>query len=129
MIGPKNRERAFGVSVGAVLCGIAMLLAWRGRIGRAEVLGSIGLVLFVLGRLRPMLLKYPSDAWWTLAAGLAWFNSRVLLTLMFFVVLAPVGLVWRLLRRDPMGRNRTTYPGWVRYPSRYQDRSHFERMF
>jgi len=29
--GGANRERAFGISVGTVLCVIAVALAWRGR--------------------------------------------------------------------------------------------------
>ena len=37
--GPKNPERSFGVSVGAVLCVLAAILWWRHRILRAEVLG------------------------------------------------------------------------------------------
>ena len=45
--GPKNPERSFGMSVGTVLCVIAALLWWRGRIGRAEVIGVIGGVLLL----------------------------------------------------------------------------------
>ena len=59
MVKVPNRERSFGISVGAVLCGIAVLLVWRGRVGRAEVLGAIGATLLILGRLRPALLKMP----------------------------------------------------------------------
>ena len=49
--GPKNPERSFGVSVGGVLCAIAVALLWRGRTGRAEVIGGIGAVLLVCGLL------------------------------------------------------------------------------
>jgi hypothetical protein len=129
MVNVKNRERSFGISVGGVLCAIALLLAWRGRIGRAEVIGVVGVVLLVLGLLRPALLKYPSDAWWALAGVLAWVNTRVILSLAFFFVLTPIGLVWRLLGRDPMARRRTTMKGWRAYPARYRDPKHFERMF
>ena len=51
--GPKNPERSFGVSVGLVLCVIAVVLWWRGRVGRAEILGAIGAVLFVAGLVHP----------------------------------------------------------------------------
>lgn len=128
-LGGPNRERSFGVTVGAVLCGIALLLAWRGRVGRAELLGAIGVVLFTLGRLAPSLLKYPSDAWWTLAAVLGWINARVLLSLLFFLVLTPVGLVWRLTGKDPLARNRASWRGWSNYPERYRNPRHFDRMF
>ena len=88
--GGPNRERAFGISVGTVLCLIALALAWRGRTVRAEWLGAIGAGLVVFGYLRPSLLRYPSDVWWKLATVLGWINARVLLTVLFLVLLTPV---------------------------------------
>ena len=68
--GPKNPERSFGVSVGIVLCVIAALLVWRGRMLRAEILGGIGVVLLVAGLLYPPILKWPSAAWWRFSRAL-----------------------------------------------------------
>jgi hypothetical protein len=39
--GGPNRERSFGMSVGAVLCVLAVAIAWRGRVTRAEALGGV----------------------------------------------------------------------------------------
>jgi len=127
--GGPNRERSFGVSVGAVLCVIAALLVWRSRIGRAEVVGTIGGVLLFFGYVRPSVLKYPSDAWWAFAAVLGWINARVLLSIVFFLILTPVGVVWRLTGRDPLARRRRAWRGWSPYPERYRDAHHFDRMF
>jgi hypothetical protein len=127
--GPANPERSFGISVGAVLCVIALLLVWRGRIGRAEWLGGIGVVLLLLGLTYPPLLKYPSAAWWKFSRALGYVNSRVLLSLFFFLVLAPVGLVWRITGKDPLARRRQSWYGWTPYPARYKNVKHFDRMF
>ena len=81
--GPKNPERSFGVSVGIVLCVIAALLLWRGRMLRAEILGGIGAVLLVAGLLYPPILKWPSAAWWRFSRALGYVNARILLTLLF----------------------------------------------
>jgi len=129
MKGPANRERSFGVSVGAVLLGIAAYSVWRERIGLAEVTGGIGAVLLILGLTAPALLKWPSDLWWRLAAVLGYVNARIILSVAFFVVLTPISVVWRLIGRDPLGRRRERWPGWVPYPERYSDRSHFSRRF
>jgi hypothetical protein len=128
-LGGPRRERSFGLSVGTVLVLIAIALVWRGRITRAEIVGGIGAVLIFFGYVRPAVLKLPSDAWWTLAAALGWVNARVLLSLAFFLVLTPLGWVWRLTGRDPMNRRRSSYPGWRPYPARYQNRKHFDNMF
>ena len=126
---PANPERSFGISVGAVLTAIALILAWRGRLTRAEVLGTIGVLLVVLGLFRPSLLRVPSAWWWRFSRALGHVNARVLLSVLFVVVLVPMGLVWRLIGRDPLGRRRTARPGWSPYPSRYRDRQHYRRMF
>ena len=127
--GPKNPERSFGVSVGAVLLVIALALSWRGRVGRAEILGAVGGILLFLGVVAPQLLKWPSALWWRFAGVLAYVNARILLTVLFSVLLVPLSLVWRLLGKDPLARRREQFHGWTPYPERYRDRTHFERMF
>jgi len=127
--GPKNPERSFGVSVGGVLVVIALALWWRGRVGRAEILGGIGAVLVFFVAVRPQLLKWPSALWWRFAGVLAYVNARILLTVLFSVLLVPLSLVWRAIGKDPLARRREKFEGWTPYPARYRDRTHFERMF
>jgi len=127
--GPKNPERSFGVSVGAVLCVIAGILWWRHRVLRAEVLGGIGAVLLVLGLLAPPLLKYPSKYWWKFSLAFGRVMATFWLSLLFFVVLTPVSLVWRLMGRDPLARRRDSFRGWSPYPERYRNRKHFDQMY
>ena len=127
--GPANPEKSFGVSVGIVLCVIAAFLAWRGRVGRAEILAGIGAVLLFCGLVHPPLLKYPSGAWWRFSRVLGYVNARVLLSIIFFLILTPLGLLWRLTGKDPLARQRRNWPGWAAYPARYKNTKHFDRMF
>ena len=126
---PLAKARSFGLSVGTVVTALAVVLAWRGRTGRAEAVGAIGVLLVVFGYLRPAVLRIPSDAWWAFAGVLGWINTRVLLSLAFLLVLTPIGLLWRVIGRDPMNRRQSQYPDWTAHPSRYGDRKHFERMY
>ena len=127
--GPKNPERSFGVSVGAVLCVIAGILWCRHRVLRAQVLVGVVAVLLVLGLVAPPLLKYPSRYWWKFSLALGRVMATFWLSLLFFVVLTPVSLVWRLMGRDPLARRRDRWPGWSRYPERYRNRKHFDQMY
>jgi multisubunit Na+/H+ antiporter MnhG subunit len=127
--GPKNPERAFGVSVGIVLMLIAAFALWRERMLIAQVTGGIGLVLATLGWLQPSWLYYPSKAWWKLAMVLGYVNARIILTIIFALVLTPISLVWRLIGRDPLQRRRRNWPGWSAYPERYRNPNHFTRMY
>ena len=126
---PEKPERSFGVSVGSVLCVIAVLLAWRGRQTRAEWIGALGAVLLVLGLVRPSLLKWPSAAWWRFAKALGYVNARILLTVLFGLVLTPLGLLWRITGKDPLARKRAHWNGWTAYPERYRNCKHYERMY
>jgi hypothetical protein len=126
---PRNPERSFGVSVGIVLCVIAGALWWRGRVTRAELLGAIGGVLLIGGLVHPPLLKYPSAVWWRFSRALGHVNARILLTILFSVVLVPLSMIWRMTGKDPLARRRQTWPGWSRYPPRYRDKRHYERMY
>lgn len=129
MKGPANPERSFGISVGGVLIAVAAFLVWRGRIPYAAITGGVGAVLLVLGLTAPKLLKWPSAVWWKFAITLGWINARVILSVAFILVLTPMGLLWRLIGRDPLTRKRRNWPGWSEYPVRYRDRDHFTRMY
>jgi hypothetical protein len=73
---PANPERSFGISVGVVLCAIALYSAWRGRAGRVEIFGGIGVCLFASGLLYPSILKWPSALWWSVARLLGYAMAR-----------------------------------------------------
>ena len=127
--GPKNPERSFGISVGSVLIVLALILLWRRRITRAEVLGGVGAVLLVLGLIAPSLLKYPSNYWWKFSLAFGRVMARFWLSLLFLVVLTPVSLIWRVMGRDPLARSRDKWPGWSAYPDRYRNRKHYDQMY
>jgi hypothetical protein len=64
---------------------------------------------------------------------LGWINTRILLTLVFFLVVAPIGIVMRLFGRSPIatsiatGRRKDSY--WTDVePHSYGDR-HVEKQF
>jgi hypothetical protein len=122
-------ERSFGRSVGGVLLLIAGVLAWRGRIGAAEAVGAVGAVLVFLALVRPALLKWPRAGWMRCALALGYVNARIILTLAFLIVLTPMGLIWRLIGRDPLGRNRSRWSGWIPHPARYRSADHYRRMY
>ncbi len=125
----KNPESAFGVPVGTVLILIAAALMWRGRIGRAEIVGGVGAALLILGLVQPRLLKWPSTVWWRFSAVLGYINARIILTILFTFVLIPLSMLWRILGTDPLARRRDRFSGWSAYPERYRDPTHYQRMF
>jgi len=112
---PALRKAAF--TVGGVLLALAGWLLFRHRAETTRaVLAGVGAVLVLAGALAPARLRTAYLGWMTLALALGWIMSRVVLTLVFAVVLTPLGLLTRLtgkrflaLDRDP---GASSY--WVR---------------
>ena len=126
--GPRNPERSFGVSVGAVTLAAAIYIGWDGLSLFALVMGSVGVMLIGFGLLRPRLLYWPSATWWRLAYVLGYVNARIILTVLYALLLVPLGLFWRVSGKDPLERRRDK-AGWSPYPVRYRDPKHYLRMY
>ena len=103
-------ERTFGFVVG-VVCGlIAAHGVWRARLIQAWGAGGLAAILLVLAVVRPSWLQGPRRLWMGLAHVLGAVNTRLLLTMVFFTVFTPVGLLGRLLGWDPLNRRRGAGP-------------------
>ena len=121
-------HRSFGLTVGGVLVAFAAFTLWRGHTTRADVLGAIGGLLIVAGLVRPSSLAGLATVWGKIGHALGCFNSRVLLTVMFVLILWPIGFISRLFGNDPLER-RKRESMWTPYPDRMRDPKHFERLF
>lgn len=111
--------RSFGLLVGGVLAAIAFVILWRSdwHAGHAvQVLAGISSVLVLAGLILPAMLKPFYLVWMALAFTLGFVMTRVLLTLVFFLVVTPIGLVMRAFGRDPLHRriDRSTASYWIR---------------
>jgi hypothetical protein len=122
------RKTAF--IVGGVLLLLAAWNFYRGRMMALYVLGGIACALFLVGLLLPSLARQFHILWMRLAVALGYINSRILLSLMFYGVFTPYGLLMRLFGRDPLHRRearRVSY--WIPRKVTRQAKEQFERLF
>ena len=124
-------ERAFGRGVGTVLAIIGAWVYWRhDALTLGPGLMATGGLLITLGLLAPAVLFWPNRGWMALAHVLGAISTRLILTVLFFLVITPLGSIRRLLGADPLDRRGTARPSyWTPYPSRHRDRHYYERMF
>lgn len=124
-------EREFGLLVGGILAVLGGVSLWRrGPLLRNEILLAVGGLLVVLGAVAPRLLVVPNRLWMKLAELLGRVVSPVVLAIVYFLVVTPVGLLRRLTGADPLlrrGPRRDSY--WSPYPARQRDPKHYEKMF
>ncbi|MEM1054692.1 MAG: SxtJ family membrane protein [Bacteroidota bacterium] len=97
--------RKFGWVVGAVFGLVGLVLLWRGgwewTTVRAVLVG-LGGTLIALGTLVPVLLRPVYRVWMTLAFAMGFVMTRVLLTLVLYGLVTPIGAIMRLLGKDPL---------------------------
>jgi len=64
--------------------------------------GIVGLVSIFI----PVVGDFIVKIWFKIAEGLGWFNSRVILTVLFYVFLWPIAMLYRLSTKNPMSVKR-----------------------
>ncbi|MDT5293997.1 MAG: hypothetical protein QOJ76_877 [Acidobacteriota bacterium] len=124
------QARKTALVVAAVLLAVAAWNLYRGRTAVVAVSGIVGAALLVTGLLLPAAARRFHTGWMRFAAALGHVNSRVLLTLMYYLAVTPYGFVSRLARRDPLrrrGARRESY--WIERKTTRQTREQFERLF
>lgn len=112
-------------------CILGGLLLWRHKPIYFWFLG-IGALFGIAGLAAPVSLRYINMAWMKLAAGLGWLNSRIILSVFYFIIFTPVGFVARIIGKDMLDiswkRKRESY--WI--PAKEEtdiDKKRYERMF
>lgn len=87
--------RKFGITVGIVLGLFGGLFFWRGREFYYYFL-ILSAAFLLLGLTLPVLLKPIQKVWMSLAIVLGWVMTRVILCVLFYLVVTPIGLGSRL---------------------------------
>ncbi len=95
--------RNFGLTFGVILTLVSGLLYYKGKPYYVYPL-SIAVFFVFSGLFFTSLLNPLFRGWMRFAKALAWFNTQVILVLMFYLVVTPIGLVMRLVGKDPLQR-------------------------
>lgn len=70
------------------------------------------LVLALIGIFLPAVSGWVHRTWMLLAKGLGWFNGRVLLSIVFFIVITPIAILTRKARTKSLFlKKKTTSDG------------------
>jgi hypothetical protein len=116
--------------VAGVLVAAAALLWYRGRSTAAAVSAGIAVLLTLIGLFVPPAAIVFHRVWFTIAFALGWVNSRIILTIIYFLVFVPYRLVSRLIGRDVLKRRQSPGPSyWHMREKTRQSKEQFERLF
>ena len=121
--------RRFGLVVGAAFVLLGAVCLWRGRPLAAQLFGLVGGTLLVLGAVLPTVLLPVRRAWMAMALVISKVTTPILLGVMYFGVITPLGVVRRLLGRDPIRARRSDRSFWVDRSSVGRQPTDMERQF
>ena len=91
--------RSFGITIGIILLIISAMLFYYDK-SSYQIISYVGSGFIALGIIIPILLKPIYILWMTFAVMLGWVMTRVILSIVFYFIMTPIGLLTRLLGED-----------------------------
>jgi Saxitoxin biosynthesis operon protein SxtJ len=124
-----QKLRSFGFTVGGIFALIALWpLIVRAEDPRWWAVVAAGCLL-VPAVVFPKSLTWVYKGWMALGHVLGWINTRIILGFVFYFVVTPIGIVRRLLGKDPMGRRLRPDLDSYRVPRNPRPASHLRRQY
>ena len=126
----KKDLRKFGITVGGVLLAIGVVLFYFEK-PSAIYFAVIGGLLIFFGALFPKILKPLNRIWMSLAIILGFIMSRVILTILFYLVLTPIALLAKIVGKKFMvlkyDKSANTY--WEKRTNIHKKQIDYDRQF
>ena len=125
----KKELRNFGLMVGGILCVIGIWPVV--RYGEAIRLWAIlpGALLIPLGLAAPTLLGPIFKIWMKIGHVMGWINTRLILGVLYFGLITPMGVVMRMFGWDSMSRALRQDAESYRVVRQPRPRHHMTRQF
>ena len=121
--------RSFGITISIILFIISGLLFYYGK-EIYQLIAIIGSGFLVLGLILPILLKPIYFVWMTFAAILGWIMTRVILTLVYFLIITPIGLITKFLGEDFLALKKSNSDSyWNNRDSHLETNQDYEKQF
>ncbi len=126
----KTTLRKFGLTVGTVLLIVGIVLYLTGK-SSSVVFGGVGVLLILFGLILPNILKPLNKIWMTLAVILGWFMSRIILIVLFYLIITPIGFLLKIAGKDFLNlqsdNDKNSY--WEIREKKVTEKIDYERQF
>ena len=126
----KKGLREFGLVTGGLIAGLfGLLFPWLLGVKFPLWPWVVAGVLALWALLAPLSLKSVYYWWMRFGLVLGWISSRIVLSILFYLVFTPLGLLMRLRGHDPMRRGFDTGIASYRVTPHARTKQHMERPF
>lgn len=119
-----------GLSVGVVLIVISFILWLLGK-NSFIYFSGIGGIFIILSYIAIPLLKPFHKLWIGLSLVLGFVMSRIILTILFYLVVTPIGLLAKLVGKKfmPLGFDKSAETYWEKREKTAKEKIDYERQF
>ena len=125
----KKDLKSFGYTIGIILFIISALLFYYNN-QLYQNLTVIAAIFVVLGGLIPQLLKPVYLVWMTFAVILGWVMTRVILSVIFYLIMTPIGFLSKILGEDFLElKKRESDSFWNQRDSSKELSQDYEKQF
>lgn len=129
-----NELRKFGISFSVFFILISAVImwkhAWKITLSIYILLG-MSLVFILLALIIPKLLKPIFAGWMKFARGMAWLNTKILLTLLYYIFFTPISIILWIARADLLKQKirKSEESFWVNHENKEKNISNYEKQF
>jgi Saxitoxin biosynthesis operon protein SxtJ len=121
--------RSFGFTVGGIFALIGFWpLIVHGLNPRWWAVAMAGLLLLP-AIVFPSSLSWIHKRWMALGHIMGWINTRIILGVVFYFVVTPIGMIRRLLGKDPMGKQIRSDVNSYRIIRNRRPAAHLKRQY
>jgi hypothetical protein len=126
-----NQElRSFGLITGTIVTVLfGLLLPWIFKLDFPRWPWVVTLVLSAWALLIPQTLNSLYRGWMKVGFVLGWVNTRIILTMLFYTIFLPIGLILKITGKDPMTRSLRKEGSDYRVTCIPMGKEHFERPY
>ena len=126
----KKELREFGITLGVVFGLLGALFWWRHKPSFAYLLvASVFFAFF--GLLIPVVLKPVQKVWMAVALIMGSIMTRVILSILFYLVITPIGFICRVLGKDildlKIDKNKKSY--WINREKSIINMAKYEKQY
>jgi len=125
----KKGLREFGLVTGALFVGLfGLFFPWLFGLAYPYWPWILAGVLWALALVIPNGLKWIYQGWMSIALVIGWINTRIILALVFYLIITPMGSIMRLFGKNPV-KNKPSDSESYRNITHFRSPKHMEHPF
>jgi len=127
----KKELREFGLTIGIALFIIVFVMTFFLKKSVNYYFVGTAVIFIVFGFFLPKVLKPFQKVWMTFSVVMGFFMSRVVLTVLFYLVLSPIGLLMKIFGKDVLDQriDETKDSYWQDIDGKVKPRESYENQY